>query len=409
MDNQALKEHLSSHQSQPDATWQPRLFFMDRESDQADLEQLLNDTPPAEILDSLDESVEDLFKITFPYIAPGSPEYAATFNQFQERYYGGRETWQTGVWGWYPWRRVLTHLPASEDYLTLRTARNKFLITAEEQARFYGARIGVAGLSVGSSAASTLVLSGGGGRLRLADYDTLAITNLNRLLGSVADLGRAKIVMNARRLCEINPYQELDLFPDGVTPENTSRFIGEGDSRLDLLIEEVDDIKTKIDLRFAARAAKVPVLMATDNGDNAFLDIERFDLEPDRPLFHGLVPEEVLSKVPAKPNLAERVRLAGTIVGADITPRTQQSLMQVGSRLPSWPQLGNAATLSGVLISYAARRVVCGQELPSGRYYFSIDELLDPAFGSQEAVAERAREKEIFLTGFNLLYGKEAA
>ena len=45
----------------------------------------------------------------------------------------------------------------------------------------------------------------------------------------------------------------------------------------------------KFAVREHARARRLPVLMATS--DRGMFDIERFDLEPDRPLFHGLAGE----------------------------------------------------------------------------------------------------------------------
>ena len=54
-------------------------------------------------------------------------------------------------------------------------------IPRAEQRRLAELRVGVVGLSVGHSTALTLALEGVGGELRLADFDTLALSNLNRL------------------------------------------------------------------------------------------------------------------------------------------------------------------------------------------------------------------------------------
>ena len=42
-----------------------------------------------------------------------------------------------------------------------------------------------------------------------ADFDTLALSNLNRLSCGVADLGQNKAVVAARRLFEVDPYLEV--------------------------------------------------------------------------------------------------------------------------------------------------------------------------------------------------------
>ena len=43
----------------------------------------------------------------------------------------------------------------------------------------------------------------------------------------------------------------------------------------------------KVLVREAARALRLPVLMATS--DRGLVDVERFDLEPSRPILHGLL------------------------------------------------------------------------------------------------------------------------
>jgi tRNA threonylcarbamoyladenosine dehydratase len=289
----------------------------------------------------------------------------------------------------------------------LRTARNQFLITQEEQEKFYKATIGIAGLSVGSSAVNSIILSGGGGNLHIADNDTLAITNLNRLHSSVCDLGRNKAIIAARRVFEINPYNNITLFTDGLNFDNIDSFLNEKGEKLDVYIEEMDNIKLKIDSRFKARELGIPVVMASDNGDNAIIDVERFDLEPNRPLFHGSVAESILHNVPVQPSMAEKVRLADKIVGPNVTPRMQLSLTRVGTQLPAWPQLGNAATLSGVAVSYVVRQIVTGQEMPSGRYEVNLDALIDPTYHNEASINSRKQHTEDFIQGFKLLYGEK--
>ena len=54
---------------------------------------------------------------------------------------------------------------------------------------------------------------------------------------------------------------------------------------LDLVIEECDSLDMKVRVREEARARGIPVLMETS--DRGLFDVERFDVEPERPLFHG--------------------------------------------------------------------------------------------------------------------------
>ncbi len=385
--------------------YQPLFFHLTHSDDKIALNQLLNSDKVDEISDGLGETIEDLFKIDLPHIMPRSPEYKKTLAKYKEHYLEGKELKEKGVWVYFPWRRSLVHLPDRDDYFKLRTARNKFLITQEEQTLFAQAKIGIAGLSAGSSVLNAIVLSGGAQMMRIADPDTLAIVNLNRLMESVCNLTSKKAVNAARRIYELNPFQDLTIFSEGLNRSNMAIFFGTGNQQLDLFVEEMDDIKLKIEARFKARELKIPVIMASDNGDNIIIDVERFDLEPKRALFHGSVAESVLKNIPDQPSMIQKVRLADKIVGPNVTPRMQYSLTMVGAKLPNWPQLGNAVTLTGASLSYIARRILTGLAMPSGRYEVNLDSLIDPLYHTKGAKTKRLQMKEDFISGFQLLFG----
>jgi tRNA A37 threonylcarbamoyladenosine dehydratase len=91
---------------------------------------------------------------------------------------------------------------------------------------------------------------------------------------------------SAREIAEIDPFLKVECFPEGLRGDSYDPFLVEG-GKLDLLIEECDSIDVKIRVRQEARRHHIPVLM--DTSDRGLLDIERFDLEPERPIFHGLI------------------------------------------------------------------------------------------------------------------------
>lgn len=277
----------------------------------------------------------------------------------------------------YEWQRLMVKLPEPEAFWQLRTARNRYLVDDSEQRAWARALIGVAGLSVGYSALTACALTGGH-RFRIADHDRLGLTNLNRLPASVCDIGARKTVVAQRRVWDLDPYADVHAFPEDITAATADAFLGcaPGGERLTVLIEEMDDAAAKVDIRRRARTAGIPVLMATDNGDNAILDVERFDLDPEYPLFHGRAGDVGALTNAAFDDPRARARIAGRIVGTDITPRTRFSLTEVGRSLRSWPQLGTAATVAGAVTAYAARLVACGSALPSGRYRIDLDRAL---------------------------------
>lgn len=273
----------------------------------------------------------------------------------------------------YPWRHTVVRTPVDPVFHRLRTARNRFLITDDEQAAWSTARLAVAGLSVGASVVGVAGLTGAR-RFHLADPDTLGPTNLNRLTGSVCDLGVEKTTLAARRLLEADPYAEVTTWAQGFEPAMAPEFLRSPDGRaVDIVIEEMDDLAMKVALRVHTRRAGLPLIMVTDDGDNVILDVERYDVDPDYPLFHGSAGEITDLDTAALRDPANRVRLAGAIVGDDVAPRLSQALAEVGRTIPSWPQLGTAASLAGVVGAFAARTIVCGGELSSGRYRFAVD------------------------------------
>jgi molybdopterin/thiamine biosynthesis adenylyltransferase len=280
-------------------------------------------------------------------------------------------------WVHYPWRRTLVRVLGPRDFDRLRLDRNRNKITSEEQARFRGLRVGVVGLSVGHAVAHTLALEGLCGELRLADFDELDLSNLNRVPSSVFDLGVNKAVVAARRIAELDPYLNVQVFADGVTAETLDGFL----DGLDLVVEECDSIDTKLLVRHHARARGIPVVMETSDG--GVLDVERFDLEPDRPVFHGLLGEMKTADV-ADMTIEQKSTIAATLLEPrKLTPRMIASVPEIGRTLSTWPQLGGDVALGGAAVTAAVRAFGRGEPLPSGRRRIDLDALvrtgLDPA------------------------------
>ncbi|MCQ4207926.1 hypothetical protein M4J07_005947, partial [Streptomyces longispororuber] len=50
----------------------------------------------------------------------------------------------------------------------------------------------------------------------------------------------------------------------------------------------------------------------------------------------------------------------------------------IGHTMSSWPQLASGVMLGGALVTDAARRILLGAPVPSGRYYADLEELVGP-------------------------------
>lgn len=274
-------------------------------------------------------------------------------------------------WVYYPWRRAVVRLLGPRAFSTLRLDRNHNKLTRDEQARLRTLAIGIVGVSAGHSIAHVLAMEGLVGELRLADFDDLELTNLNRLPGSVLDLGVNKAVVAARRIAEIDPYLRVLVDTNGVNQENVDGFL----DGLDLVIEECDSLDVKFLVREAARARGVPVIMETS--DRGVLDVERFDLDPELPIFHGILGDMDSTKL-AGLTTAEKSPFVLRLLGAnEVSSRGAASMFELGQSVTGWPQLASEVTLGAVTTAAAVRRFGLSGELPSGRVRFDVEQILE--------------------------------
>lgn len=326
------------------ASWRPDLV------DDPDLLAGLKADPTVQVVDTIDQQRRDLARL----LSAPSPEIAG----------------EPSRWYFYPWRRTLVHLLGPEAFQTLRTNRNRNKITAEEQQRLRRLSVGIVGLSVGHAIAHTLALERSCGHIRLADFDDIELSNLNRIPGTVFDLGVNKAIVVARRIAELDPYLDVSIETAGLDLDSVDTFL----DGLDIVIEECDSFDVKLALRDGARRHRLPLVMETS--DRGLIDVERYDLDPDRPLFHGLLgdarPADLMGlsthdKVPYVLRVLEPSALSASMAA---------SMAEVDESLNTWPQLGGDITLGAATVAAAVRKLGLGAPLPSGRARVDLDAVL---------------------------------
>ncbi len=343
-------------------------FFGHEPADQAQLDHLRTNGFIRESHDTLTQQVRELMVVRHPRRTQSEAELDVVI----QTYLGGRSLAEYGRWVFYPWSGRLVRVLERNEFREVRLSRNAYKITPEEQSRLESCVIGVVGLSVGNSIARTLALEGVG-TLVLADFDSLDLSNLNRLHAGVHELGQNKAVLAARQILELDPYIDVHVLLDGVTEFNVTTFL-DGPPKLDLVVEECDSLEVKFLVREQARARRIPVLMETS--DRGLVDIERFDQEPARPLLHGLLHGYDWTKLRGL-TTEQKVGPVLEILGAgSISARMAASLIEVKRTLATWPQLGSDVTLGGATIACAARRIITGQPLASGRRYVDLADIL---------------------------------
>ncbi len=365
--------------------FEPIFYQLSDKEQKRYLEELLKNDSSIDVYDELESHLRELIKIRHPHRKIKNEEYPELINQ----HLAGRDRFEYGVWVYYPWSKKLVHLLEKEEFIEVRTNRNRYKLTDEEQEQLSNKKIGIVGLSVGQSIALTIAMERICGELRLADFDIVELSNLNRIRTGVHNLCLNKTVLAAREIYEIDPFLKVRIFNDGLTKENIDDFFT-GNGKLDLLIEVCDGLDIKIVSRFKARELKIPVLM--DTNDRGMLDVERFDLEPERPILHGLAGDLDPEKIKDLTN-EEKIPYILKMVGAEtISTRLKASMMEVEQSINTWPQLASSVTLGGALTTDTARRILMDEYHESGRFYIDFEELLP---NKQDAYSVNGTEEKV--------------
>jgi molybdopterin/thiamine biosynthesis adenylyltransferase/nitroreductase len=351
--------------------YKPHIFNLTVPTQKKAFESLLSSTINLQVFDHIYTQVEELIKCLNPTIVFLPPTALASA---VEKQFDGKPTDEYGCWVYYPWANKLVHLLGEQEFAIVRTNRNKHKITAQEQETLANKKIGVMGLSVGQSVSLTLAMERGFGELRIADFDELDLSNINRIRTGVFNLKIKKTVIVAREIAEIDPYLNVVCFEDGITEENLNNFLTEN-GKLDLLIDECDSFDIKINARVKAKALGIPVLM--EGSDRGTIDIERFDLEPERPVLHGMVAHLDMSKYKMLKTMDEQIPYITAVTGIEtLSPRMKASAVEIMSTISTWPQLASAVTFGGGITADLARKILLNNLKLSGRFFIDLDEII---------------------------------
>ena len=144
------------------------------------------------------------------------------------------------------------------DFYEEMVARNIGVISGEEQERLRNSCVAVAGCGgIGGLSAEQLVRLGVG-HVKIADHDTFAVHNLSRQTGSTSvNVGHNKTDVLGRHFKDINPNLRLEIFREGVLPENTKRFLEGAEAVIDGT--DFSNMNATVNMYRAAREKKICV------------------------------------------------------------------------------------------------------------------------------------------------------
>lgn len=361
--NKGIKDSLAH-------LYKPVFFRLRLDNDKADYEKLLIQNNNIAIYDTIYLQLSELVKVNNPALKLSQED----IDKVIESYLGENSIDSYGVWVYYPWSNKLVHILDEDEFIKVRTARNVYKITPDEIQKLRTKKIGIIGLSVGQVIALTIATERICGSIHLADFDDIELSNMNRLTVGLHDLGSSKVIVAARKIAELDPYIKVTCFKEGITVDNIDDFFTL-DGNIDLLVEECDGIDIKILSRLKAKQYRVPVVM--DTNDRGMLDIERFDLDAQMPIFYGKVDENISLKNLKELTNEQKLPLLDAMVGlATVSDKMKFSLSELGKTISTWPQLASSVVLGGAMVTDTCRRILLEEINQSGRYYIDFEQLI---------------------------------
>ncbi|MBA1146203.1 molybdopterin-synthase adenylyltransferase MoeB [Ectothiorhodospiraceae bacterium WFHF3C12] len=146
-----------------------------------------------------------------------------------------------------------------EDEQLLRYSRQIMLagLDIEGQERLLGATALIVGLGGLGSPIAMYLAAAGVGRLILADFDEVDLTNLQRQIVHETDaVGTAKVESAAARLRGLNPEITVEPVNQRLDAENLHSLVG----RADVVVEGTDNFTTRFAVNRACVAAARPLV-----------------------------------------------------------------------------------------------------------------------------------------------------
>lgn len=199
--------------------------------------------------------------------------------------------------------------------------RNLGLLTEAEQAQIGKFTIAIPGMGGVGGAHAIALTRQGFQNFKIADPDQFELKNFNRQYGAkLSTIGQNKVDIMRDEILAINPDCKIEVFKEGITPQNMDKFL----DGADLAVDGIDVFEIEIRRQFFNRALEknIPVITAGPLGfSTAFLIFmpggpnfdQYFDVNKDTPYMKklisfllGLAPALLQRKYMGKVNLEEK-------------------------------------------------------------------------------------------------------
>lgn len=143
--------------------------------------------------------------------------------------------------------------------------RLELLIGNEKMDRLKNSNVLVAGLGGVGAYAAENICRAGVGRMTIADGDIVKPGNINRQLPALhSSVGRAKALLMAERLTDINPDLRLRVVNGFLNDENLNKLVLS--EKFDYVVDAIDTLSPKIYLIYRAIDAGLPLVSSMGAG-----------------------------------------------------------------------------------------------------------------------------------------------
>ena len=163
-------------------------------------------------------------------------------------------------------------------------------IGRQGQERLKAAKVFIAGVGGLGSPVSIYLAAAGVGHIKIADHDTIEISNLNRqILHWNEDLGRRKVDSAMDKLLRMNPDMKLEITHETINEKNVLQMV----DGFDAIVDAMDNFKTRYILNKAAVDKNIVFFHGAVRGfEGRVMTIIPGETACLRCMYHGTPPEE---------------------------------------------------------------------------------------------------------------------
>jgi len=143
-------------------------------------------------------------------------------------------------------------------------SRTELLLGSDRLEKLKAANVLVVGLGGVGACAAEMICRAGVGKMTIVDGDTVHATNRNRqLLALGSTEGRAKALLMAERLLDINPGLVLTVINEYIRDDRMTEIL---DSGYSYAVDAIDTLSPKVFLIYHAVMKKIPIVTSMGSG-----------------------------------------------------------------------------------------------------------------------------------------------